>query len=103
MPPNMPDGPRPDTGDRPRNAVTQSISPSTQPPTLKRRGRYPLASASLYTPVPGRGWCWLSIRCPRCGGVHLGRVRSESQAAGLRRTSCGTVWVIVRQTYRGAA
>ena len=59
------------------------------------------ASASLYEPVPGRGWWWLSIRCPWCGGVHLGRVRSEDQAPGPRRLAgCGPVQVVVRQTYR---
>jgi hypothetical protein len=65
-----------------------------------RRRRYLRADASLYEPVPGREWFWLSIRCPHCGGVHLGRVRQEARAAGPRRIRCGPVWVVVRRTYR---
>ena len=68
-------------------------------PAGRRRPR-PIASASLYYPVPGRGWYWLSIRCPYCRGTHLGRVRDETKAAGNRRVSCGPVQVIVRSTYR---
>ena len=47
-----------------------------------RRGRYPVADASLYEPVPGRGREWLSIRCPYCHGVHLGRLRPGTDAGG---------------------
>lgn len=65
-----------------------------------RRTRYPVAAASLYQPVAGRSWWWLSIRCPKCCGVHLGRVRDEAEARGARRTTCGVFWVIVRRTYR---
>ncbi len=67
-----------------------------------RRRRRPVADASLYEPVTGRTWHWLSIRCPYCGGVHLGRVRDRSEAEGPRRTSCGAVHVIIRRTYRKA-
>ena len=69
-----------------------------QPDTPRRRRRR--ADASLYEPVPGRAWWWLSIRCPWCGGTHLGRVRREGQAAGPRRLACGPVMVVVRRTYR---
>jgi hypothetical protein len=65
-----------------------------------RRVQYPQADASRYEPVPGRGRPALSIRCPYCGGVHLGRLRDGSPAGGLRRTPCGKVWVVVRRTYR---
>lgn len=65
-----------------------------------RRRQYLRADASLYEPVPGRDWYWLSIRCPHCGGVHLGRVRQEAKAAGPRRIACGPVWVVVRRIYR---
>ena len=68
--------------------------------TDTRRRRRRRADASLYEPVPGRSWWWLSIRCPWCGGTHLGRVRREAQAAGPRRLACGPVWVVVRRTYR---
>ena len=69
----------------------------------ERRGQYPQADASRYEPVPGRGRPALSIRCPYCGGVHLGRLRDGSPAGGLRRTPCGKVWVVVRRTYRSKA
>jgi len=69
-----------------------------------RRGRLPIASASLYEPAAGRTWWWLSVRCPRCGAVHLGRVRTEAEAGGPRRAGCGRrVWVIVRRVYRSYA
>ncbi len=69
-----------------------------------RRHRLPVASASLYEPAADRTWWWLSIRCPHCGSVHLGRVRAESDAGGPRRAGCGRrVWVIVRRVYRSYA
>jgi hypothetical protein len=43
---------------------------------------------------------WLSIRCPYCRGVHLGRVRHGAQADGPKRIRCGMVMVVVRRTYR---
>jgi hypothetical protein len=68
-----------------------------------RRSRHlPTASASLYEPAANRTQWWISLRCPHCGSVHLGRVRAESEAAGPRRTGCGRmVLVVVRRTYRG--
>jgi hypothetical protein len=66
------------------------------------RRRAPLASASLYEPAAGRTWWWISLRCPHCGSVHLGRVREEANAEGPRRAGCGRkVTVKVRRTYRG--
>lgn len=87
----------------------RSLAKGTDSRSLTRRGqnhpagrRAPVANASLYEPTPTRTWWWISLRCPHCGSVHLGRVREEAQAAGLRRTGCGRrVWVIVRRTYRG--
>lgn len=70
--------------------------------SVRRSGgarQYPRANASQYEPVPGRGRIWLSIRCPRCGGVHLARLRPGAEPGGRRRTPCGTVWVIVRSRY----
>lgn len=69
-----------------------------------RRGRAPLASASLYEPSGRATQWWLSIRCPWCGAVHLGRVRTEAEAGGKRKTGCGrVVWVKVRSVYRSNA
>jgi hypothetical protein len=71
-------------------------------PRARRSRRLPIASASLYEPAAGRTQWWLSIRCPHCGSVHLGRVRTESEAPGPRRAGCGRlVLVVVRRTYRG--
>jgi hypothetical protein len=109
--PTKGDGPPLTTADRPdvSNAITQASI--TRPAVISGRGRaasrggYPLASASLYEPAPGRGRFWLSLRCPVCRGVHLCRLRDESEAGGLRRTPCGRVFVVVRRTYsasRGA-
>ena len=109
MPPTKEDGPRGLTGDRPnasKSAITAAIvtrDDDTRPASARRRTRRPIASASLYHPVPGRGMYWLSIRCPYCGGTHLGRVREEAQAGGARRVSCGPVQVVVRRVYRPAA
>lgn len=64
-----------------------------------RTRRYPRADASLYEPVSGRGRAALSIRCPICGGVHLGRLRPGTDPDGKRRTPCGTVQVRVRRRY----
>lgn len=63
-----------------------------------RRGRLPMANASLYAPAANRSWWWISLRCPHCGSVHLGRVRTEAEAGGPRRTGCGRkVFVKVRR------
>jgi hypothetical protein len=67
-----------------------------------RTRRYPRADASLYEPAPGRGRFWLSLRCPFCRGVHLCRLRDESQAGGPRRIPCGRVFVVVRQRFRAS-
>ena len=64
-----------------------------------RDGRYPVADASHYPPVSGRDRDWLSIRCPRCGGVHLARLRPGALPDGPRRTPCGKVFVVIRGTY----
>jgi hypothetical protein len=71
----------------------------------KTRGRkLRVASASLYAPCGIRELWAISLRCPICGGVHLHRVREESQAAGPRRTGCGKrVLVVIRSTYRSRA
>lgn len=75
---------------------------TSAPQRAPRQRRLPLANASLYEPAAGRTWWWISLRCPHCGSVHLGRVREEEQAGGPRRTGCGRkVWVKVRRTYRG--
>ena len=59
----------------------------------------PLADASRYEPVNGRGREWLSIRCPYCKGVHLARLRPGAKPGGPRRTPCDRVFVVVRRTY----
>lgn len=61
--------------------------------------QYPTANASLYAPAPGRTLPALSIRCPWCDGVHLGRLRPGAEPGGVRRTPCGTVWVVIRGRY----
>lgn len=101
----------PPPGDRLAEITPAAAKPQKAPlmPSVRRGPRtrqYPVASASLYEPVPGRGRVWLSIRCPRCHGVHLGRLRPGATPGGLRRTPCGTLWVVVRRCYparRGAA
>lgn len=65
----------------------------------REKGRYPVADASEYGPVRGRGLRALSIRCPRCKGVHLARLSGDAVASGPRRTPCGWVWVVVRRVY----
>jgi hypothetical protein len=85
------------------SSATPTVKPTGVRRTAGRRRPRPIASASLYYPVPGRGWYWLSIRCPYCHGTHLGRVRDQAKAAGNRRVSCGPVQVIVRSTYRPSA
>jgi hypothetical protein len=103
MPPDKVKGRPPVTSreDGPKvSATTTRGTPAVSVRPGTRRRRYLRADASLYEPVPGREWYWLSIRCPHCGGVHLGRVRQETKAAGPRRIPCGPVWVVVRRTYR---
>jgi hypothetical protein len=104
--PTKGDGPPLTTADHPdvSNAITQARI--TRPAVMSghrraasRRG-HPLATASLYEPAPGRGRFWLSLRCPFCRGVHLCRLRDESEAGGQRRTPCGRVFVVVRQRFR---
>jgi hypothetical protein len=107
MPPVHRSGPELGTQDRP-DASSAITAPSiTRRPVKGRRRRaarrieqYPRADASLYEPVRGRGLEWLSIRCPYCAGVHLGRLRPGTEPGGPRRTPCGPVFVVVRKTYR---
>jgi hypothetical protein len=110
QPPNARSGPQSPTGNRPsKPSSTAAAKPQGPSPdrSLRRgartRGRYPAADASLYAPVPGRAWWWLSVRCPRCRGVHLARVRDAAQAPGPRRIPCGLVRVIIRRTYGASA
>ena len=101
MPP--PNGNGPLEGGRPKTSAAAKQAEGSRAVSVRRgtrRRQYLRADASLYEPVPGRDWYWLSIRCPHCGGVHLGRVRQEAKAAGPRRIACGPVWVVVRRTYR---
>jgi hypothetical protein len=91
---------------RPRPGSGARTAESSPPATIHRAavtgGRLwlPQADASKYEPVPGRGYDWLSIRCPFCQGVHLGRVRHGAVAGGPKRIPCGRVWVVVRRVYR---
>jgi hypothetical protein len=91
--------------DRPKNAPASADQPpagASSAASLKgtgRKRRYPLADASHYQPVNGRGRDALSIRCPFCKGIHLGRVRPGTEPGGPRRTPCGMVFVVVRRTY----
>jgi hypothetical protein len=97
MPPDKKMGRRPAKTTHPK--ITPAAAIITVPTGSTRRSR-PVASASLYHPVPGRTLFSLSIRCPYCQGTHLGRVREERQAAGRRRVPCGPVQVVVRRVYR---
>lgn len=91
------DRPTDDTAAAKRADAATSLAGGSDRRTERRRP--PRASASLYAPVLGRSQDALSIRCPRCGGVHMGRVRPGTEAAGKRRTPCGTVIVVVRGRY----
>jgi hypothetical protein len=97
-PPGYPD-------DHPENAPASADQPpagassAASVKVARDDRRYPPADASRYMPVNGRGQDALSIRCPRCGGVHLGRVRPGTEPGGPRRTPCGVVFVVIRRTY----
>lgn len=104
-PDNLKSSPRTTARTATREAdVVLSITHGQDRRSSSRPRRIPVANASLYEPAAGRTWWWISLRCPHCGAVHLGRVRSESQAPGPRRAGCGRmVRVLVRRTYRGNA
>jgi hypothetical protein len=108
-PPEKRSGPGLAIQDRPAKsapaAAAKQQDEGTVVPSLGGRGQerqYPRADASLYEPVPGRGRVALSIRCPYCSGVHLGRLSPDAEPGGRRRTPCGTVFVVVRRTYRAS-
>jgi len=91
---------------RPTNAPASAadkhpawVSSAASVTAAGRRRQYPLADASRYRPVNGRGRDGLSIRCPYCKGLHLGRIRPGIEPGGPRRTPCGMVFVVVRRTY----
>lgn len=88
-------------------AITDATAKRGTSTRIVRRGsrkrQYPTADASRYEPVPGRSLEWLSIRCPYCAGVHLGRLRPGTEPGGPRRTPCGMVFVVVRRTYSPSA
>jgi hypothetical protein len=54
-----------------------------------------VAPASLYLPDARRTLPALSIRCPYCHQVHIGRPRSAEEAAGPRRMACGRLALVV--------
>jgi hypothetical protein len=60
-----------------------------------QRPRLAVASASLYMPDARRRLPALSIRCPHCHQVHLGRARSAEEADGPRRMACGRLALVV--------
>jgi hypothetical protein len=60
-----------------------------------QRRELAVASASLYAPDGRRRWNWLSIHCPHCAQVHLGRVRAGTEPDGPRRMACGRLAVVV--------
>ena len=87
MPPNA-DSPRITGGRRltttppPSNGSTCMVprNGDTAPDLRPGRSTRAVADASLYLPDARRTWTWLSIRCPFCHQVHLGRVRTPEQA-----------------------
>jgi hypothetical protein len=86
MPPTYRNGPELGTQDRPDASSAITATSITRRPVkgrrrraARRREQYPRADASLYEPVRGRGLEWLSIRCPYCAGVHLGRLRPGTE------------------------
>jgi hypothetical protein len=107
-------GPQSPTGNRPaEESVAVAKREGSSAATIRqgadirrgtaRHGGYPVANASQYGPVRGRGLRALSIRCPVCGGVHLARLSPGAVAGGPRRTPCGWVWVVVRRVYGAAS
>jgi hypothetical protein len=99
-----PPGRHPDN--RPAEEFTAAAAKQTPMPSLAtisggsgKRQEAPLAFASMYEPVAGRKLRALAIRCPRCGGTHLGRVREDCEPGGLRHTPCGRVRVVVKRVY----
>jgi hypothetical protein len=90
-------------GSRPQSQALAK-APNVTAIVARRSRRLPVANASLYEPAAGRTWWWISLRCPHCGSVHLGRVRTEGEAGGPHRAGCGRmVLVVVRRTYRSHA
>lgn len=85
-------------GERTGGAQDEQLGGGYVMPSIRRP---PAAFASLYAPAGRRTMWWLAIRCPHCGAVHLGRVRDQEDARGVRRAGCGRlVWVKVARTYR---
>ncbi len=83
---------------RPRQ---ETASPKTKSLVATIPGpRLAIADASLYRPDGRRKWTWLSMRCPYCRQIHLGRVRTPAEADGPRRMACGRLaLVVVRRRY----
>jgi hypothetical protein len=78
-------------------STTIQPAPSRAP---DRRSSPETASASLYLPDSRRTRAALSIRCPYCAQVHLGRVSPGTDAEGPRRMACGRLAiVVVRRRY----
>jgi hypothetical protein len=97
-PPGHPSS-RPDNAPASAAEEAEGASSAASVRVARRRRQYPLADASRYEPVNGRGREWLSIRCPYCKGVHLARLRPGAKPGGPRRTPCDRVFVVVRRTY----
>ena len=103
MPPDMRDGPRPVTGDRPEQIAVNSI---TRRPVKGRRQRAAkrreaiTCRVSLLIPDDQRRWWHYLARCPVCGRPHLGRSRELTDVTGIRRLPCRHwVTIVVARTY----
>jgi hypothetical protein len=95
MPPDMRDGPRPVTGDRPKQIATHSINRRGP----KRRDAV-TCRVSLLMPAGRRTRWWYLATCPVCRAPHLGAARDLVGVTGIRRLPCGHyVVVTIARTY----
>jgi hypothetical protein len=66
----------------------------------RRKGRPPLAPASVFSPVGRRKSWWYTYKCQTCGSHLFGRARDLGAVTGERRAPCGhRVQVVAARIY----
>lgn len=100
MPPVHRDGPQVGTEGHPDASNATTIAKITRSPARVRRGRPPIAPASVFGPVGRRKFWWYTYRCRICGAHLFGRAQSLDAVAGESKAGCGhRVRIMVARIY----
>lgn len=84
---------------RPQDQKTAPSTTHTASRVSRKRGKAPLAPASLYAPNPQRKRWMFMYRCKTCGTWNRSLAVTLDEVSGIRRAPCGcTVTVMIART-----